>query len=31
MASTVCIKYTALDAKRGTVRDGPNLALKEVY
>lgn len=31
MASSVCIKYTALDAKRGTVRYGPNLGLKEVY
>lgn len=31
MASSVCIKYTALGAKRGTVRNGPNLALKEVY
>lgn len=31
MASSVCIKYTAVDAKRATVRNGPNLALKEVY
>lgn len=31
MAPSVCIKYTARDARRGTLRNGPNLALKEVY